>query len=133
MTKSKSVKSVHSVPKSSRPNPRARRGRVGSSFNACLREMGDYEVVKSRAFDSIWDAIERTDVAPRFKMRAQLMHVLRRYIVENDLMPAIAAKRMGVAKSRIAALSCGEINAFDIEALISMASAAGFKLDLTIS
>jgi predicted XRE-type DNA-binding protein len=95
--------------------------------------MGDYEVVKSRAFDSIWDAIERSDVAPRFKMRAQLMHALRRYIVENDLTPAIAAKRMGVAKSRIAALSCGEINAFDIEALLGMARAAGFKTVLHIS
>lgn len=133
MTKSKSVKSAHSVPKSSRPNPRARRGRVGSSFNAFLREMGDYEVVKSRAFDSIWDAIERADVAPRFKMRAQLMHALRRHIVENDLTPATAAKRMGVAKSRIAALSCGEINAFDIEALLGMSHAVGFKIEMQIS
>ena len=45
----------------------------------------------------------------------------------------IAAKRMGVAKSRIAALSCGEINAFDIEALLGMARAAGFKTVLHIS
>ncbi len=133
MTKSKSVKRARSAPNTSRPNPRNRRGRVGSSFNAFLREMGDYEVVKSRAFDSVWDAIERSEVAASFKIRAQLMHALRRHIAENNLTPAIAAKRMGVAKSRIAALSCGEINTFDIEALISMASAAGFKLDLTIS
>lgn len=95
--------------------------------------MGDYEIVKSGAFDNIWDAIEHSDVAVSFKMRAQLMRALRQYIVERNLTPAIAAKRMGVAKSRIAALSCGEINAFDIEALIGTASAAGFKLDLTIS
>jgi len=95
--------------------------------------MGDYEIVKSRAFDSIWDAIEHSDVAASFKMRAQLMRALRQYIVENILTPAIAAKRMGVAKSRIAALSCGEINAFDIEALLGMARAAGFKTVLHIS
>ena len=133
MTTPKSVRRARSTPKSPLLSPRVRKGRVGSSFNAFLREMGDYEIVKSRAFDSIWDAIEHSDVAASFKMRAQLMRALRQYIVENILTPAIAAKRMGVAKSRIAALSCGEINAFDIEALLGMARAAGFKTVLHIS
>lgn len=133
MTAPKLVRRARSAPKATRPSPRGRKGGVGSSFNAFLREMGDYEIVKSRAFDRVWDAIEHSEVAVGLKMRAQLMHALRRHIAENNLTPAIAAKRMGVAKSRIVALSCGDINAFDVEALLGMAHAAGFKPELKIS
>lgn len=122
--------------KSARKSPPLRGprlGHVGSSFHDFLKETGDYEVVTSRAFKSVWDALERPHVAARLRMRAQLMHTLRSYIADNGLTQAGAAKRMGVAKTRIAALTNGDINALNVEVLLGMAQAAGFKVSLRIA
>jgi len=131
MSTSKSAKRARPVAPAS--VARKRTGSVGSRFDDCLRETGDYEAVTSKAFENVWAALEPPDVAIGLKIRAQLMRTLRRYIADNAMTPAIAARRMKAPKSRIVALSNGDINAFNVEALLGMAQAVGFKLDLKIT
>ncbi|EIC21436.1 putative conserved small protein [Thiorhodovibrio frisius] len=84
-------------------------------------------------FDSVWDAIEDTPKnAEMMKVRSGLMMALQKYIARQGLSQAEAAKHFGVTPPRIAELINGQVNAFDVDALIAMAATAGLHCDIQI-
>ncbi|MDO8355799.1 MAG: helix-turn-helix transcriptional regulator [Nitrospirota bacterium] len=54
------------------------------------------------------------------QMRANLMSDLRLYIEKQKLTQAAAAKRLGIAQSRVSDLVCGKWDKFSLEMLITL-------------
>ncbi len=54
------------------------------------------------------------------QMRANLMTDLRLYIEKQKLTQAAAAKRLGIAQSRVSDLVCGKWDKFSLEMLITL-------------
>lgn len=54
------------------------------------------------------------------QMRANLMSDLRRYIEKQKFTQAAAAKRLGIAQSRVSDLVCGKWDKFSLEMLITL-------------
>lgn len=59
------------------------------------------------------------------QMRANLMSDLRRYIENNKLTQAEAAKRLGIAQSRVSDLVRGKWEKFSLEMLITLETRLG--------
>jgi predicted XRE-type DNA-binding protein len=59
------------------------------------------------------------------QMRANLMSDLRKYIEENDLTQTEAAKRLGIAQSRVSDLVRGKWEKFSLEMLITLEARIG--------
>lgn len=89
--------------------------------------------MKLEAFDNVWDAIE-DDPATRenLKLRSELMFALTRHIKREGLTQGQAAKLFGVTQPRISNLMRGKINAFSLDLLVKMATAAGLRVSLKV-
>lgn len=84
-------------------------------------------------FESVWDAIEDTPVeAANLKLRAELMIALRDHIARAGPSQAPAARRLDVAQPRISDLMHGKIALFGLDTLVSMAVAAGLRVELLV-
>lgn len=59
------------------------------------------------------------------QMRASLMSDLRLYIEEHELTQAEAAKRLGIAQSRVSDLVRGKWDKFSLEMLITLEARLG--------
>ena len=59
------------------------------------------------------------------QMRANLMSDLRRYIEKQKLTQTAAAKRLGIAQSRVSDLVCGKWDKFSLEMLITLEARLG--------
>ena len=59
------------------------------------------------------------------QMRANLMTDLRLYIEKQKLTQAEAAKRLGIAQSRVSDLVCGKWDKFSLEMLITLEARLG--------
>jgi len=59
------------------------------------------------------------------QMRATLMSDLRLYIEKQKLTQAAAAKRLGIAQSRVSDLVCGKWDKFSLEMLITLEAQLG--------
>ena len=59
------------------------------------------------------------------QMRANLMTDLRLYIEKHELTQAEAAKRLGIAQSRVSDLVCGKWEKFSLEMLITLEARLG--------
>ncbi len=59
------------------------------------------------------------------QMRSQLMSDLRRYIEKHKLTQAQAAKRLGIAQSRVSDLVRGKWDRFSLEMLITLEARLG--------
>jgi predicted XRE-type DNA-binding protein len=68
--------------------------------------------------------------AENLLLRSRLMSEVRK--VARGLTKARAAKRLGVAQSRLADLLRGEIDEFSVDALINMLSEAGMQVQLRV-
>jgi predicted XRE-type DNA-binding protein len=89
--------------------------------------------MSKKRFESVWDAIEDTPAAAEnMKLRSALMAALRDHIVRANMSQAQAAKLLGVTQPRISDLMRGKINLFGLDALVTMATAAGLKVDLRV-
>ena len=64
------------------------------------------------------------------QMRANLMSDLRLYIEKNQLTQTVAAKRLGIAQSRVSDLVRGKWEKFSLEMLIALATKAGMHISL---
>ena len=71
--------------------------------------------------------------AANLLIRAQLMAVLARFMDENELKQAQAAKLFGVSQPRISDLKRGKIKLFTVDTLIEMLSKAGLGVAVKIS
>ncbi|MCF7979631.1 MAG: XRE family transcriptional regulator [Chromatiaceae bacterium] len=89
--------------------------------------------MNAHPFASVWDAIENTpEDAATMKLRSSLIMALQAQIADHGLSRAEAAQRFGVTEPRIAELIAGKVNLFDLNALVSMATAAGLVCDIQI-
>lgn len=82
---------------------------------------------------SIFDDLKFSEAeAENLKIRAGLMRAIEKYIAENQLTQAAAAKIMGVYQPRISDLLQGKINKFTIDMLVNMLSKAHVPVSLVI-
>jgi len=89
--------------------------------------------MNNERFTSVWDAVEDTpEEAENMKLRSALMMALREHITHADLTQSQAAKLFGVTQPRVSDLMRGKINLFGLDALVSMASAAGLRVEMRI-
>ena len=72
-----------------------------------------------------------SDDAEILSLRADMMAEVRRWISDQGLTPAEAAKILLVSQSRISDLVCGNWEKFSLEALVVLAIRCGFKLSLS--
>ncbi|MBI4829939.1 MAG: XRE family transcriptional regulator [Nitrospinae bacterium] len=78
------------------------------------------------------DAGFSREEAENLRIRSSLMMELERYIVREKLTQAGAARIFGVTQPRISDLKRGKINLFSVDALITMLSRAGHKVDVKV-
>jgi predicted XRE-type DNA-binding protein len=67
------------------------------------------------------------------QMRSKLMNDLRLYIESNRLTQIEAAKRFGIAQSRVSDLSRGKWEKFSLEMLIALETRVGRKVSLELA
>lgn len=89
--------------------------------------------MKARKFANVWDAVEPIpEVATQWKARAALVTALRDRIVRARWTQAEAARRLGVTQPRISTLMRGKLSLFSLDTLVSMATAAGLRVEIKI-
>ena len=89
--------------------------------------------MKQRRYNSVWDAIESSRAAAaNMKARSELMNAIREAVEAWGLTQTAAAKRLGLTQPRMNDLLRGRINKFSLDALINMASQAGFAVRLEV-
>ena len=85
-------------------------------------------------FDSVWDAISSDpDEAEHMKLRASLSIAIRDHIARNGWRQREASEHFGVSQPRISELKRGRIDQFSLDALVSMATAGGLHVEMTIA
>lgn len=86
-----------------------------------------------RRFASVWDAIEDTpEQAADMKLRSVLMIAWKDRIARAGMSQAQAAELFGVTQPRISDLMRGKIDLFALDALVSMAAAAGLSIEMHV-
>jgi predicted XRE-type DNA-binding protein len=89
--------------------------------------------MRKKRYDNVWDAIETNPVkAENLKLRSALMSALIRYIKNEGLTQAQAAKVFGVTQPRVSNLVHGKIDLFALDMLVKMAAAAGLRVTMRI-
>jgi predicted XRE-type DNA-binding protein len=86
-----------------------------------------------KRYENVWDAIEPNAAkAENLKLRSSLMLALTRHIEREGWTQAKAAKVFGVTQPRVSNLVRGRIDAFSLDLLVKMASAAGLHVSIRI-
>jgi predicted XRE-type DNA-binding protein len=89
--------------------------------------------MNNEKFNSIWDAIENTpEEAANMKLRSVLMMALKEHITRSGLNQSQAAKMFGITQPRVSDLMRGKISLFGLDALVNMATKAGFHVELRV-
>lgn len=87
----------------------------------------------NRRYASVWDAIEPNPAeAENLKLRSSLMLALTRHIEREGLTQVQAARAFGVTQPRISNLKRGKIDAFGLDMLVKMATAAGLRVTMRV-
>ena len=88
---------------------------------------------KGQRFASVWDAIEDTpQQAASMRARSELMMAMQGWVKASGKTQAEAARLFGITQPRMSDLMRGKISLFSLEAMIDMATAAGFEPHVTI-
>ncbi len=70
--------------------------------------------------------------ARNLRLRSELMTALRKYIEEEGLTQAAAAKRLKVSQPRVSDLTRGKISRFSLDTLVNMLTDAGIDVAVKI-
>jgi predicted XRE-type DNA-binding protein len=90
-------------------------------------------MTKTKVYDNVWDALEPDPAkAENLKLRSTLMLALARHVKREGLTQAEAARLFGVTQPRISNLIHGKIDAFALDMLVKMATAAGLRVTLRV-
>lgn len=82
---------------------------------------------------SVFNDLEFNEAeAENLKIRAALMRAIEKYIEDNKLTQASAAKLMGVYQPRISDLLQGKIDKFTIDMLVNMLAKAHVSVSLVV-
>lgn len=66
------------------------------------------------------------------RIRSEMMTALRKFIEQEGLTQAAAAKRLKVSQPRVSDLTRGKISRFSLDTLVNMLSDAGLEIDVRI-
>ncbi len=89
---------------------------------------------ESNEFESVWDAVEDTpEAAENMKLRSRLAIEIKQHIARQGWRQREAAERLGVTQPRISDLTRGRIDLFGLDALVSMATAAGLHVEIHVA
>lgn len=84
-------------------------------------------------FDTVFDALAGTPgEAANMTARADLLIALRARIKEWDLPQDQAAARLSLTRPRLNDLLRGKLDKFSLDALVNIAAAAGFRLEIRL-
>lgn len=89
--------------------------------------------MKIESFGNVWDAIEDDPgIRENLKLRSELMFALTQHLKREKWTQEQAANYLGVTQPRISNLMRGKINAFSLDLLVKMATAAGLRVSLKV-
>jgi predicted XRE-type DNA-binding protein len=89
--------------------------------------------MSKQRFASIWDAIEDTpEEAENMKLRSVLMTALKDHVIRTGMSQAQAARFFDVTQPRVSDLMRGQIDLFELDALVNMATAAGLHIEMRV-
>jgi len=92
------------------------------------------ESIQKQRYTSVWDALEDTpDAAENMRVRSELMYALTEYLKQTGLNQAQAAQMLGITQPRVSDLMRGKIGLFGLDALVTMAARAGFRVQCTVT
>ena len=84
-------------------------------------------------FDSVFDALADTQAeSANMTARADLLLAMRERVKVWNITQEDAAARLGLTRPRLNDLLRGKLDKFSLDALVNIASAAGFKLHITL-
>jgi predicted XRE-type DNA-binding protein len=113
------------------------RSRVGAraprTASSPSKKIAAQEPLEITEFPSVWEAIGYSpQEAANLNIRAELLIKIREIIRENKWKQAAAAKRCDVSQPRINDLMRGRVDKFSIDALVNIAGALGWKVELKL-
>ncbi|CAN7188016.1 XRE family transcriptional regulator [Phenylobacterium sp. LjRoot225] len=80
-------------------------------------------------YESVWDAIcDTREEAANLQLRSTLMSGVCGRVKKWGVPQGEAAKRLGLTRPRLNDLTRGKLEKFSLDALVDIATAAGFKL-----
>ena len=89
--------------------------------------------METEIYESVWDAICDTRAeAANLTLRSTLMMAITDRVKSWALPQEQAAKRLGVTRPRLNDLLRGKLDKFSLDALVNLATAAGFKLRIQL-
>jgi predicted XRE-type DNA-binding protein len=84
-------------------------------------------------FDSVFDALADTSVeAANMTARADLLLSIRDRVSAWDMSQEKAASRLGITRPRLNDLMRGKLDKFSLDALVNIATAAGYVLHIQL-
>ena len=93
------------------------------------RVLKDIQKMPHPTFAGLSDVMEETrEEAERRILRAHLVSALKRYLERTDLSQSEVAKLFGVSQALVSDLKRGKVNLFGLDALVTMAAAAGLHV-----
>jgi predicted XRE-type DNA-binding protein len=89
--------------------------------------------MKAEAFDNVWDALcDTPGEAANMKARSQLLIGIREQVKTWNLPEERAAARLSLTRPRLNDLMRGKIEKFSLDALVNIATAAGYVLQIKL-
>lgn len=89
--------------------------------------------MEAEAFDNVFDGLcDTTAEAANLKARAELMISIRERVRAWGVSQEEAAKRLGLTRPRLSDLMRGKIGKFSLDALVNIATAAGYTLRIEL-
>lgn len=89
--------------------------------------------MQRESFDNVWDALEDSPAeAASMNMRSALLIAIEQQVRAWRLTQAEAARRLGITQPRLNDLLRGRIGNFSLDALVTLARAAGLSVRLEI-
>jgi len=89
--------------------------------------------METETFDNVFDALCDTAAeAANMKARAELMIGIRERVKAWGIPQQEAARRLGLTRPRLNDLVRGKIDKFSLDALVNIATAAGYTLHIEL-
>ena len=89
--------------------------------------------MENETFSDVFDALADTPTeAANMKARADLLAGIRERVTSWDLPQEQAASRLGLTRPRLNDLVRGKLDKFSLDALVNIATAAGFALHIRL-
>jgi predicted XRE-type DNA-binding protein len=84
-------------------------------------------------FENVWEALANTpEEALNLTFRSGLMTSIEKMVESWNITQAEAAPRLGITRPRLNDLMLGKLSKFSLDALMTLATRAGLKVQLSV-